>query len=74
MLSLTHPAHGMASLLTMYPPEINVYLNQMTAFVAVLTIDAKRQKAGRLDCCCCFTSKKYLAERVGCSLLSVSIT
>eukprot|EP00752_Nemacystus_decipiens_P008590 g7670.t1 len=36
---------------------------QMTAFVAVLTMDANRQKAGRVDCCCCFTSKKYLAQQ-----------
>lgn len=38
--------------------------NQMTAFVAVLTMDANRQRAGRIDCCCCFTSEKYLAGRV----------
>eukprot|EP00903_Cladosiphon_okamuranus_P015713 g14505.t1 len=38
---------------------------QMTAFVAVLTMDARRQQAGKIDCCCCFTSKKYLAEREG---------
>lgn len=37
---------------------------QMTAFVAVVTMDANRQKAGKIDCCCCFTSKTYLAERV----------
>eukprot|EP00903_Cladosiphon_okamuranus_P022061 g20288.t1 len=36
---------------------------QMTAFVAVLTMDANRQKAGRIDCCCCFTSSEYLAQR-----------
>lgn len=36
----------------------------MTAFVALVTMDANRQKAGRFDWCCCFTSKKYLAEQV----------
>ena len=34
----------------------------MTAFVACLTMDANRQKAGRIDWCCCFTSQKYLEE------------
>ncbi|CBN79517.1 conserved unknown protein [Ectocarpus siliculosus] len=32
---------------------------QMTAFVALLTMDANRQKAGKIDCCCCFTSPKH---------------
>ncbi|CAN0568842.1 unnamed protein product, partial [Ectocarpus sp. 12 AP-2014] len=36
---------------------------QMTAFVALLTMDANRQKAGKIDWCCCFTSKKYLQEQ-----------
>ncbi|CBJ26534.1 conserved unknown protein [Ectocarpus siliculosus] len=36
---------------------------QMTAFVALLTMDANRQKAGKIDCCCCLTSKKYLQEQ-----------
>ncbi|CBJ26537.1 conserved unknown protein [Ectocarpus siliculosus] len=36
---------------------------QMTAFVALLTMDANRQKAGKIDSCCCFTSKKYLREQ-----------
>lgn len=35
---------------------------QMTAFVAFLTLDAKRQEAGRMDWCCCFKSKKFLEE------------
>ncbi|CAM9260832.1 unnamed protein product [Ectocarpus sp. 13 AM-2016] len=35
----------------------------MTAFVALLTMDANRQKAGKIDSCCCFTSKKYLREQ-----------
>ncbi|CAM9553956.1 unnamed protein product, partial [Laminaria digitata] len=34
----------------------------MTAFVALLTMDANRQKAGRIDWCCCFKSKKFLEE------------
>ncbi|CAM9415157.1 unnamed protein product, partial [Ectocarpus sp. 8 AP-2014] len=38
---------------------------QMTAFVALLTMDANRQKAGKIDSCCCFTSKKYLQEQEG---------
>ena len=40
--------------------------NQMTAFVAMVTMDANRQKAGKIDWCCCFTSKKYLEEQVCC--------
>ncbi|CAM9359742.1 unnamed protein product, partial [Ectocarpus fasciculatus] len=32
-------------------------------FVALLTMDANRQKAGKIDWCCCFTSTKYLQER-----------
>ncbi|CAM9506157.1 unnamed protein product [Ectocarpus sp. 12 AP-2014] len=32
-------------------------------FVALLTMDANRQKAGKIDWCCCFTSKKYLQEQ-----------
>ncbi|CAM9170392.1 unnamed protein product, partial [Ectocarpus sp. 8 AP-2014] len=32
-------------------------------FVAFLTMDANRQKAGKIDWCCCFTSKKYLQEQ-----------
>ncbi|CAM9311933.1 unnamed protein product, partial [Ectocarpus sp. 12 AP-2014] len=35
----------------------------MTAFVAFLTMDANRQKAAKIDWCCCFTSKKYLQEQ-----------
>lgn len=35
---------------------------QMTAFVALLTMDANRQKAGRFDWCCCFKSKQFLEE------------
>ena len=38
----------------------------MTAFVALVTMDANRQKAGKIDWCCCFTSKKYLEEQVCC--------
>ncbi|CAM9472608.1 unnamed protein product [Ascophyllum nodosum] len=38
---------------------------QVTAFVALLTLDAKRQEAGRYNCFCCFTSKTFLEkERV----------
>eukprot|EP00752_Nemacystus_decipiens_P004731 g4312.t1 len=37
-------------------------LPAMTAFVALLTMDANRQKAGRMEWCCCFTSKRYLQE------------
>ncbi|CAN0463557.1 unnamed protein product, partial [Hapterophycus canaliculatus] len=39
------------------------YLLQMTTFVALLTMDANRQKAGKMDWCCCFTNNKYLAEQ-----------
>lgn len=35
---------------------------QITAFVALLTMDANRQKAGRMDWCCCFKSNKFLEE------------
>ncbi|CAM9459401.1 unnamed protein product [Scytosiphon promiscuus] len=31
----------------------------MTAFVALLTMDANRQKAGKMDWCCCCTNKAY---------------
>ena len=34
----------------------------MTAFVALLTLDAKRQEAGRYNCFCCFTSKTFLEK------------
>lgn len=37
-------------------------LGQMTAFVAFLTMDANRQKAGRIDWFCCFKSQKFLEE------------
>lgn len=37
---------------------------QMTAFVALLSLDACRQKAGRVDWCCCFTNKAYLKAEV----------
>ncbi|CAM9850692.1 unnamed protein product, partial [Ectocarpus sp. 12 AP-2014] len=36
---------------------------QMTAFVALLTIDAKRQRAGRIDCYCCLTSERHLKQQ-----------
>uniref|UniRef100_H2Z2C5 SSD domain-containing protein n=1 Tax=Ciona savignyi TaxID=51511 RepID=H2Z2C5_CIOSA len=43
------------------------FLLQITAFLAVLSIDARRTEANRLDCCCCFKmspseskSKSYL--------------
>ncbi|CAM9472679.1 unnamed protein product, partial [Ascophyllum nodosum] len=35
---------------------------QVTAFVALLTLDAKRQEAGRYNCFCCFTSKTFVQE------------
>jgi len=35
---------------------------KITAFVAVLTMDANRQKAGRLSFFCCFKSKAFLEE------------
>ncbi|CAN0336849.1 unnamed protein product, partial [Ascophyllum nodosum] len=36
---------------------------QVTLFVAFLTMDANRQKAGRLDCLCCFKSKEFLMKQ-----------
>lgn len=33
---------------------------QITVFSAFLTMDANRQKAGRMDYCCCFTNRKHL--------------
>ena len=39
-------------------------LKQMTAFVALLTMDANRQKAGRIDWCCCFKSQQFVEEEV----------
>lgn len=41
---------------------ITLSLVQVTVFVALLTMDANRQKAGRMDWCCCCTSKKFLEE------------
>ena len=35
---------------------------QVTAFVALLTLDAKRQEAGRYNCFCCFTSETFLQK------------
>lgn len=35
---------------------------QMTAFVALLTMDANRQQAGRRDWWCCCVNKSFLAE------------
>ncbi|CAM9359667.1 unnamed protein product, partial [Ectocarpus fasciculatus] len=35
----------------------------ITSFVALLTIDANRQKAGKIDCYCCLTSERYLQEQ-----------
>ncbi|CAM9122089.1 unnamed protein product, partial [Laminaria digitata] len=35
---------------------------QMTAFVALLTLDAHRQKAGRIDWFCCFKGQGFPAE------------
>eukprot|EP00904_Undaria_pinnatifida_P008203 jgi/Undpi1/4512/HiC_scaffold_18.g07866.m1 len=37
-------------------------LPAMTAFVALLTMDANRQKAGRIDWCCCFKSQQFVEE------------
>ncbi|CAM9814630.1 unnamed protein product [Ectocarpus sp. 4 AP-2014] len=34
----------------------------ITSFVALLTIDAKRQRAGRIDCYCCLTSERHLQQ------------
>ncbi|CAN0219603.1 unnamed protein product [Pylaiella littoralis] len=34
-----------------------LYILQSTLFVAFLVYDARRQEAGRLDCCCCFKTK-----------------
>ena len=45
----------------------------MTAFVALLTMDANRQKAGRLDWCCCFTSGKTSVEKVRRAARSVEV-
>ncbi|CAM9835466.1 unnamed protein product [Ectocarpus sp. 12 AP-2014] len=39
------------------------FILQMTAFVALLTIDAKRQRAGRIDCYCCLTSERHLQQQ-----------
>lgn len=35
---------------------------QMTAFVALLTMDANRQKAGKMDWACCCTNKAFLEQ------------
>lgn len=35
---------------------------QMTVFVALVAMDAERQKAGKMDWCCCFTNKSFLEQ------------
>ncbi|XP_004676600.1 PREDICTED: Niemann-Pick C1-like protein 1 [Condylura cristata] len=37
------------------------FLLQMTAFVALLSLDSKRQEASRMDVCCCVRSQKLTA-------------
>ncbi|XP_012888390.1 PREDICTED: Niemann-Pick C1-like protein 1 [Dipodomys ordii] len=34
------------------------FLLQMTAFVALFSLDSKRQEASRSDCCCCLASRR----------------
>ncbi|CAN0203161.1 unnamed protein product [Ascophyllum nodosum] len=41
------------------------YFLQVTLFVALLAMDANRQKVGRIDCLCCFTSKRFKAKVFG---------
>lgn len=46
--------------------RLNYYraTNQMTAFVALMTMDARRQEAGRTDIFCCFkTAQKHKGGR-----------
>ena len=45
-----------------FPSLDSLHTPQLTAFVAVLTMDANRQKTGRLSFCCCFKSKTFLEE------------
>lgn len=50
--------------------RVRVAVQQITAFVACLTMDANRQKAGRMDWLCCFKgSPRYveLEEVSACS-------
>eukprot|EP00904_Undaria_pinnatifida_P008204 jgi/Undpi1/4513/HiC_scaffold_18.g07867.m1 len=35
---------------------------QVTAFVALVTMDANRQKAGRIDWCCCFKGQNFVEQ------------
>ncbi|CAM9472819.1 unnamed protein product [Ascophyllum nodosum] len=44
---------------------------QVTAFVALLTLDAKRQEAGRYNCFCCFTSESFLQKQEKISINSL---
>ena len=45
-----------------FPVKLIVCGKQVTGFVALLTMDANRQKEGRVDWCCCFKSRKFLEE------------
>lgn len=38
------------------------FVLQMTAFVALVTMDLNRQAAGKMDWCCCCTNKTFLEE------------
>lgn len=50
---------------------------QVTVFTALLAMDLNRQNAGKMDWCCCFTSKAYLEASARLSsrhnLVSVSL-
>lgn len=41
----------------------------MTAFVAFVTMDANRQKTGRMDWCCCFIDQASIDEVIKASVV-----
>ena len=63
-----HTAHALNSYAARCPPPNTSPHHrcccrlQVTLFVALLAMDANRQKVGRIDCLCCFTSKRFKAK------------
>lgn len=45
------------------------FILQITAFVALMTIDQKRVESGRLDLFCCFKTKKEVSKEASHGLL-----
>ena len=45
------------------------FILQITAFIALMTIDQKRSESGRLDLFCCFTSQVKVTKDASHGLL-----